>query len=102
MTNCGPCGPSTRRDGIWPVRYQPRSAALDTPVSVAARSRVTQSQPSSGAPLSARPGLGPLASAPTELSIKSMNIMWYSWLVRYPQPQDRRVAVSGQVRGHAA
>jgi hypothetical protein len=46
-TRCGPCGPSTSLDGICPVRYQVRSAARDTPVSVAAFSSVTQSEPSS-------------------------------------------------------
>jgi hypothetical protein len=46
---CGPCGPSTSRDGICPERYQVRSAARDAPVSAAARSSVTQSEPSSWA-----------------------------------------------------
>jgi hypothetical protein len=27
-SRCGPCGPSTSRDGIWSVRYQLRSAAI--------------------------------------------------------------------------
>ena len=48
-SRCGPCGPSTSRDGICPERYQVRSAARDAPVSAAARSSVTQSEPSSWA-----------------------------------------------------
>ena len=45
-SRCGPCGPSTSRDGICPQRYQVRSAARDAPVSAAAFSSVTQSEPS--------------------------------------------------------
>ena len=48
-SRCGPCGPSTSRDGICPVRYQLRRAAREAPVSAAARSSGTQSEPSSWA-----------------------------------------------------
>src|SRR6202011_2539114 len=66
----------TSLDGIWPLRYQVRSAARDTPVSADAFSSVTQSEPSSRAPSSSSSSQSSSRSSQSTQPILSCQAFW--------------------------
>ena len=65
-SRCGPCGPSTNRDAISPLRYQARSAERDTPASASAMAKGTHGVSASCQQLQfVAPGGEPISPSPT-------------------------------------